>query len=262
MLNVGMYQVGLFQYRFYLFLYVLDGITFFGRIAQQVHTVAEIVLLLHGGKGNDERGGWPSVYTYIPRRCVYSNHLIIRTVHVDELSAGVVSFGEQRFVNLLANDAHFPSLFHVDVVDEPSHAHGRCFYLPIFGIYPFHGASGYHFLVEAALNAPFVIARGKYVDAGYRLTYPFQIVRFYIPPAAFAETFICLAGLRVYGKARIGGKALEIGRHHVFQPVTSSHQSHQHEDTPKHPEGGEQTPRLVSGDGDEDFLPSVYVYSE
>jgi hypothetical protein len=44
--------------------------------------------------------------------------------------------------------------------------------------------------------------------------------------------------------------------------LASAHQSYQHEDTPKHSEGGQETSGLVSGDGDEDFFPSVYVNSE
>jgi len=63
-------------------------------------------------------------------------------------------------------------------------------------------------------------------------------------------------------KSGVGGKALEVARHHILYSLASAHQCYQHEDAPEDSKGGQETPGFVSGDGDENFFPSVYVNSK
>jgi hypothetical protein len=86
-----------------------------------------------------------------------------------------------------------------------------------------------------------------------------QITVFHIPGTPFAKSFVGFRGWFTPDEAGIGGKSFDLRIHSPFERHTGTNHHHQHEYTPENPEGSHHTPRFIVGDGNPDFLESVYV---
>ena len=116
--------------------------------------------------------------------------------------------------------------------------------------------------VVGGFDAPSGIAGSQDVYFGDASSDAFHILDFQVPTTSLAESLVGFACPVASRESRIGGESFEIARHHVLDSLASAHQGYQHEDAPKDAERSQETPRLVSGNGDENLFPSVYVYSE
>lgn len=134
---VRMNQVCFFDHLLYLFLYLTDGVSFTGRIAEQLHVLSEVVVLLHGGKRDDDRRFGLSLYGNVSHRHAYSDYPVIDAIDFNELSARVFTSRKQGLVNTFSNHTDFPLVAYVNVIDETSEHDVGLFYFLVFRIKSF-----------------------------------------------------------------------------------------------------------------------------
>jgi len=87
-----------------------------------------------------------------------------------------------------------------------------------------------------------------------------HVGHFEVPAPPLAEALVGFARGLGEEEARVGGEAFELLAQFLLHALAASHEGHEHEDAPEYAEGRQQAPRLVAGDGDEDFLAGIFVY--
>ena len=132
--------MGIFNHLFHFLLYLSNGIAFTGRITEELYFLAEVVVLLHGGERDDDRGLRLSLDGDVSYGHADPDNPVVNAVDLDELSAGVFPSWEQALVDTLPDDTHFPLVADVDVVDETSEYDVGFFNLLVFGIQAFQGS--------------------------------------------------------------------------------------------------------------------------
>ncbi len=81
----------------------------------------------------------------------------------------------------------------------------------------------------------------------------------HVPLASLVKAFVRLAGPVGEKEGGVRGESVDTREHGVLHPVSGSQQDHQHQDSPKYAEAGQQAACLVSGDRHPYLYPSVYV---
>ena len=134
---------------------VAHGDAFLRREAQEMDGIAQVVGSAGLVDGDVDRIRRPAIdgdaVTVLP---VHTNDGIVTAVDADALSDRVAAFGEEFFIDASADNAHFPFLQVVGVVEPPAVFQFRRLDTVVFGPDAFHDGPGGRVLIPGDGLAP------------------------------------------------------------------------------------------------------------
>ena len=221
---------------------------------------SHVVSLLHRSERKSDGFRRPPLYIHVPFGRRHANHLIINAIYSYIFATRVFSRFEKTFINSFSDDTYFARFLYIHLIDESAVCHFLRFNVEIIRIQPFHATIIFLIFIYG-FGTPTGYGRSNDLHLFHLGTKTVDVGRFQIPPSPFAEAFVSLTRSLRGKETGIGGKSFKVLFHHVLQSLSAADEGDEHEDSPENTECSQQASRLISCNGDEDFLTRIHVYS-